>query len=96
MKIHNPDPKNSKGKPTERFLFRYFVKSGILGILAALFSILPTNAAERVYLSFASANVSVSVKTRYFEDTVVLLPLPELSVIRSLSVIVTVIDSLLL
>jgi hypothetical protein len=62
MKIHNPDPKNSKGKPTERFLFRYFVKSGILGILAALFSILPTNAAERVYLSFASANVSVSVK----------------------------------
>ena len=63
MNINNPQKKDSKPQQRQRFFFdKNIVRSGAIAIVLAVFSALPTQAAERVYLSFASANVSVSVK----------------------------------
>lgn len=61
MKINTTEKKYSQHK--RLLLNSFWKKSGLITMAIALFSPLPTHAAERVYLSFASANVSVSVKS---------------------------------
>lgn len=51
-----------KYPPHRRFSRQRGLTRGILGLVATVLSVMPVNAAERVYLSFASANVSVSVQ----------------------------------
>ncbi len=61
MKINTTEKKYRQHK--RLLLNSFWKKSGLITMAIALSSALPTHAAERVYLSFASANVSVSVKS---------------------------------
>ncbi|MEL7034718.1 MAG: alpha/beta hydrolase [Cyanobacteria bacterium J06592_8] len=54
--------KSCKSNPNQQYIFPHrLLKIGILGTVITFCSVLPTLAAERVSLSFASARVSVSV-----------------------------------
>lgn len=59
MKINKPPQKYHPLKINK--LHHPLLINWVLGMFIALFSALPTQAAERVYLSFATANISVSV-----------------------------------